>query len=292
VSGYEIGSTVSVLYRNTDAAGALVNVGGTVSCQVTLPDGTTTSATITAGTTGLYTATLVATQAGRHRFRFTGTGANITGLPWTDVADVWPTDPRLVISLDDARAELNALPGERANDDELRMFIVAATAMLTDIGGMLGVPILPTALTEDHEPRGASLVLDRRPVQAVTSATEYSGTSAVVVSLAASPGIAGDTYTLDADSGVLVRRSGGTRTPWRGEVRVVYTWGSTVIPGNVITAGRALVAHLFQNGQRGRRPSFGGSGDDMIVTPAGYAVPTRVVQMLDPTGGRAVSGIA
>lgn len=284
---YEVGQSVARSVKVYDSAGAAANTGTAPTCTVTLPDGTTTTATVTNPSTGNYTATLASTQAGRHRFRWTASGANSGGFPYTDVVDVWPTDPRLVIGLDDARANINIPTLETSSDDELRLFIASATEILEDLAAGLDMAVLPKTLTEDHRPRTESLCLFHTPAS-ITSVTEYVGTQATVVAEAANPGVAGESYTVDGS--ILTRRSGGYRKAWAGEVRVVYTWGSAIISPRVIHAACELVSHLWSIGQRGNRPSFG--GDDYTITPSGYAVPNRVVEILDPTGDGRVSGIA
>jgi len=284
---YEVGQSVARSVKVYDSAGNAANTGTAPTCTVTLPDGSTSAATVTNPSTGNYTATLLSTQAGRHRFRWTASGTNSGGFPYTDVVDVWPTDPRLVIGLDDARANINIPTLETSSDDELRLFIASATEMLEDLAEGLDLAVLPKILTEDHRPRTETLCLFHTPAS-VTSVTEYVGTTATVVTQAANPGVAGETYTIDGS--LLIRRTNGYRTPWQGEVRVVYTWGSAIISPRVIHAARELVSHLWTIGQRGNRPSFG--GEDYTMTPSGYAVPNRVVQILDPTGQGRVSGIA
>lgn len=286
---YEVGQTITRSVKVTDAAGAPANVGGTVTCTVTLPDGTTTPATVgSPSPTGTYTATLASTQAGRHRFRWTATGTNSGGFPYTDVVDVWPTDPRLVIGLDDARGSLNLAASDTADDDELRLYIAAATDMLIDLADGLDMAILPTSRLEYHRPRADVLCLDHTPAS-VTSVTEYVGTTATLITQAANPGVAGESYTIDG--ALLVRRSNGYRKDWSGEVAVSYTWGPAVISPRVVLAARALVSHLWARDQRGNHGGAFGS-PDVTITPRGYAIPNAVVQILDPTGEGRVSGIA
>lgn len=290
MSTYEIGQTITVSVTVKDANDALVAVGGTITCTVTLPDGTTTGATVTTTSTGIYQATYISTQAGRHRFTWAATGTYSTGFPYTDQADVWPADPRMIISLADAREGMNTPAARTADDDELRLYLASATDILEDLCADLDIAVYPTARSEIHTPRTENLCLRHKPVGAVTSVTEYIGTASYVIPVAATPGASGHTYTIDTASGILTRRLGGWPFTWRGEVQVLYTEGSTTIPPRVILAARELVAHLFTLGQWGSRKSFGDI-DTTVTTGRGYAVPNRVVQILDPADS-AVSGIA
>lgn len=283
MSTYEIGQTLTFSVSVKDSTGTLVDTGTLPTCTITLPDGTTTTANVTRLSLGTYSAVLASTQAGRHRATWTATGANAGGFPYTDVADVWPADPAFVIGLGDARAELNLAATETASDDELRLYIAAATEILVDICVPLGIAVLPTVRVEDHEPAGAEVVLRRRPDPIPTSVIEYVGTAAITIPYSSTPNAAGDSYTYEQATGIIVRRISGIPYRWRGPVQVTYTWGSSTISPRVTLAARAIVSHLWSIGQRGYRPSFGGQ-DALQVTPQGYAIPRRVVEMLDPTG--------
>lgn len=287
---YEVGQTIPFGLTVRDSTGALADAGTLPVCTVTRPDGTTASATVVKTSTGTYSAALASTLAGRYRATWTATGANTGGFPYSDVLDVWPADPRLVISLADARAEINEQTGVTANDDELRLFIASATTMLEDLGSMMSIGILPQTRTEEYRPVGSEIALKMRPVASVTTVTEYRGTTSTVIAVGATPGAAGESYTLNGSAGVLTRRSGGVEVAWADVVVVTYVWGSTTVAPNVVTAARALVAHVFKLGQRGWRPSFG--GDDVTITPSGYAVPNRVREMLDPSNQRGIGGFA
>jgi hypothetical protein len=280
---YEIGQVLTFAVTVKDATGALVDTSTLPVCTITIPDGTTTAATVTKPSTGNYVATYTSTLAGRHTARWTATGTNSGGFPYTDTADVWPNDPQLVISLGDARAELNLDATETISDDELRLYVAATTQILVDLCGPLGIAVLPSIRVEEHDPAGSQLVLRRRPVDAPTTAIEYIGASAYTIPFASTPNAGGDSYTYEPQTGILTRRIGGTPYRWRGTVVITYTWGSTQINPRVVLAARALVAHLWSIGNRGWRPSFGGN-DAIMTTPMGYAIPRRVVEMLDPAG--------
>jgi hypothetical protein len=284
---YEIGQVLTFAVTVKDATGTLVNTGTTPVCTITLPDGTTSLGTITNPSTGNYVATLTSTLAGRHRARWTATGANAGGFPYTDTADVWATDPQLVISLGDARAELNLDATETVNDDELRLYVAATTQIMVDLCSPLNIAVLPSSRVEEHEPAGSQLVLRRKSPTTPTSAIEYIGTAAYTIAYSATPNAGGDSFTYEPQTGILTRRVGGVPYRWRGTVQVSYTWGSTEINPRVVLAARALVAHLWSIGNRGWRPSFGGN-EAIMQTPMGYAIPRRVVEMLDPAGSPSV----
>jgi hypothetical protein len=283
MSTYEVGQLLTFAITVTNSAGALADTGTTPICTITKPDGTTTTGTVTKTATGTYNATLVSTLAGRYRATWTATGANAGGFPYTDVADVWAADPQLVISLGDARDELNLSSSEQASDDEIRLYIAATTQIMLDLCAPLNIAVFPVVRTEDHNPASSHIVLGRRPVDQPDTVTEYIGTAGYVITYSATPNAGGDSYTYEPQTGILTRRISGVPCHWRGTVQVVYTWGTETVNPRVILAARALVAHLWSIGNRGWRPSFGGN-EAMVQSPMGYAIPRRVIEMLDPAG--------
>ncbi len=273
---YEVGQTATVALKVYDSTGALADLGGgNPTCTVTKPDGTTTTATVTKPSTGNYQGAYVTTSAGRHRFTFTGSGTNSGALPWSDVADVWPADPRFIISLADAKAALNTPAGARVNDDELRLYIAATTEIIEDIVGA----VLSTTRTQTFDGGRNAILLSERATS-ITSVT-VGGTTTT-------------NYVANLSSGVVY--AGATGVDWFTDgmqnVTVAYTTGSSSIDPNVILAAREEVSFLYQLGQQGGRPSLGGSVPDMSWTPSGFAVPKRVIELCAPSMARRMPGIA
>lgn len=269
---YEVGQTLTFGLSVYDAAGALANVGTIGSATITRPDGTTTTVTPTTSATGLYAATHVSTQAGRYRCTFTGSGANSGALPWSDVADVWPADPRLIISLADAKAELNHVTD--VNDDELRLYIAATTEVIEEIVGR----VLTATLTETFDGGKAAVLLSEHAT-AITSVTVG--------------GVATTNYVANLDAGIVY--AGSTSSPtsftWgRQNVMVTYTTGGSSIDPNIVLAARVVAAHLYQVGQQKR----GGrnQNDDVTILASGFAVPTRAVELCRGARHRKMPGFA
>lgn len=259
---YDVGDSVALSWALGSA--------GTVVLTVTAPDGTTSTPAVSGSST--YTATVSAAQAGRYTARWVSTGATVAA--HVDVFDVWPTDPRLIISLDDAKAALNITT--TTHDDELRLYVAACTDVIEDIAG----PVLRRTLVETFDGAGDSLPLSARALS-VTSVTEDG------VTLAASD------YVLNAGTGVVTRVAGTTPLLWSPgcqNVTVTYVAGASSVPPHVVLAARELLRHLYAQGQQGSRPAFGSSEADMASTPSGFAVPLRVLELLAPR--RAVPGLA
>jgi hypothetical protein len=276
---YDVGDPAPLAVNTRDAAGVLANVGA-MTCTVTLPDQTAATPAVTNASTGLYTAAYVIVQAGHHTVRWVATGANAAAT--TDSFDVRPAANPVFMSLDDARKTLKLPSADTSRDEMLRDYIDAVTCVIEDMWGS----VVPRVWQEQHEPGLSTISLNHQPVIAVTAVSEYRGATPFAVTQVATPDIAtAFSYTFDPATCTLERRtSGGYPMPWYGEVWVTYTAGSTVIPGNVLLAGRELLRHLWQNGQQAGRPQLGGMpGDDTVYSPSGYAMTRRIAELLgDP----------
>lgn len=269
---YEVGQTLTFGLSVYDSAGALANVGSMGQATITRPDGTTTTVTPSTSGTGLYSAAHASTQAGRYRCTFNGTGANSGALPWSDVADVWPADPRLIISLADAKAELNSATA--VNDDELRLYVAATTPVIEEIVGR----VLTATLTETFDGGKAAVLLSERAT-AITSVTVG--------------GVATTNYVANLDAGIVYAGSASAPTSFtwgRQNVVVTYTTGATSIDPNVVLAARVVAAHLYRVGQQKR--SGKSSPDEVTILSSGFAVPSRAVELCRGARSRKMPGFA
>lgn len=278
MSTYELGQTLVFTVQIVDDNGADADLGGgDPTCTVTRPDGTTTTATVTKPSTGLYWGSLAGSnQAGRWRGTFTGTGTNSGKLPYTDVIDVWPADPRLIVSLADVRAELNHV--QDVNDDELRLYIAATTEIVEHLVGA----VLVSTEVETFNGGKTGVLLSERAA-AITSITVDG------VALTASE------YVADLDSGIVY--AGSTSSPTcftfgRQNVVVTYTTGGSSIAPSVITGARTIAAHLYASSQQSRR-GRGRSGDgDGTTLVLGYAIPNAAVEKLSNQRHNRMPGFA
>ena len=276
---YLVGQTLTFGLVVKDESGVPADLGGGIpEATITRPDGTTVSAAVAKIATGTYKATAAAAQAGRHRALWTGSGTNSGGLPYADLADVWPADPRFILSLADARAALNLPSAAMADDDELLLYIAATTSVIEDITG----PILTATRIETFDgwlAAGPALHLYSYPTT-ITSVTEDGVT------------LTSDGYKLGS-GGVLWRglgRSWSTREP--ANITVTFTVGDGTVPANVVLAAREELRHLWQVGQVAARPALGGDQAPGTYTPTGFAVPRRVIELLaDQIGARRPVGM-
>lgn len=274
MSTFELGQTLSVPLRITNDGTTPADLTTCVATW-TKPDGTGNHAgTVDHPGTGEYLGLFAGSdQAGRWRCTFTGTGTYSGALPWSDVVDVWPSDPRLIISLADAKAEMNHVTS--FNDDELRLYIAAATPVIEEIVGA----VLASTEVETFNGGKTAVLLSER-ASAITSVTVDG------VALSASE------YVADLDSGIVYAGSSSSPTCFtygRQNVVVTYTAGGSSIDPNIVLAARVVVAHLYQNGQQARR---GKNQPDTTVLPSGFAVPTRAIELCEPSAHRRMPGFA
>lgn len=269
---YEVGQTLVWTVVTRDAAGTIVDPTAAPTAALTLPDATTASGTVTKTATGTYRVTAASPQVGRVRMRASSTDAGtVTTLPWSDVADVLPADPRLICSLADVRAAMNTPAAQRVSDDEVRGYIAAATLVVEDIVG----PVLGASRTEVHDGGQRAILLFDYPTAAITSVTEDG------VTLSASD------YCL-GDGGILYRGSRPGTGRWSHGARnvtITYPVGGTSIDPNVRLAAAELVAFWYGSTQIAGRPGLqsGAAVAGGTFMSMGYAVPHAVRDKLLPS---------
>lgn len=237
---------------------------GPYALAVKRPDGTTlTPAPTVTGYRDTTQAQFVPAMAGRYLLSWTANGAGA----YTDVLDVWPTDPRFLISLEEAVAGLKFAPNaDPAKSMDLRLYVAAVTPVIEDITG----PMIAATKTLITWGGGSAVVLPHLPNQIL-------GITADGVPVVA--------YVPDLVSGIVYA---GTRTAVTsfpsGELVITYKTGAAEIPPNVRLAARELVRFWWQGGMQG----VGGGGvrgsapEGDAFTPSGFAVPRRVIELCTP----------
>lgn len=243
----DLGASVKAVWAGAPA-------GGTYAVALTRPDGT--SFTPPAISTGQpVSVEFTPDQAGLWQIRWTST---VVPGAYTDVVDVWPANPRMIVSLDDARAALQMPPNTQQGQlDDLRLHVCAATPVIEDLVG----PVLVRTLTQTV-PKGWSYA----------ALYEKAGALVSVVNADASV-VPASGYTFNAASGLLT-----FSPPTSQVVTVTYTSGAAVVPQNVRLAALELVRHLWQVRQRPQAPVPGEA-----YTPSGFAVPKRVIELCQPS---------
>lgn len=264
-----LGATRRLDANNVDADGnpADLPASAVPALSVTLPDLTAATPAVSTDGVGLWHADLVTTQAGRHVARWSG-----AGFAWVEAFSVDPSDVGMLLSLDEARRAVGRSSRARANarDDELMGYVAAVTPIIEDIVG----PILPRVCDEVHDGGGGAVMLRETPVLSVTSVTESGGSTPQDVTAAG--------WSVDLASGLLDRRNGTSLTCWAGGIRnihVVYTAGRAACPPNVLLAAKEELRFLWQTGRGAAHPGAGDEQTEVEYTPAGYAVPRRVIEL-------------
>lgn len=260
MSTYDLGAPVTSRW-----AGA--PTGGTVTLAVQRPDGTALAAPTVTREGNEAVATYVPNMAGRWFLTWTST---VKVGAYTDIIDVWPADPRFLISTDDARSALGWPAGPVVSGwlDDLRLYIAAATPVIEDIVGT----VAKQNFTQKIQKGWSFAALYERPVNSIVS----------VVYPDATP-ITG--YTINEVTGML-----DLGVVASDVVTVTYSAGLTAVPQNVRLATRELVRHWWQQGMQAQRGGAQTQPGEQAYTPMGYAVPRRVMEQCGPS--KKISGFA
>jgi len=265
--GYDLGDTVPITVSVRDAAGAPANAA-TVLLTIQLPDQTTITPTVTnpPATTGTYLYDYVPAVEGHYQWWLRTTAP---ALALTGSFDVEPSFSPLIVSLADARAQIN--PKSTVADEEIRDIIVAAGAMLE--GPMFANhAIVRRTVTEARRVwSGCALFLYEQPVISVTSITRTDTAGSWSPSQ----------LLVDTDIGAVTQLGG---RPLYGNLTIVYQAGYTVIPPEFRMAARLVIADLWATQSsrygRGNATSYTRSGGDL----ADQLAPTTVSRVQDLIG--------
>lgn len=236
-------------------------VTATVALEIIQPDGLPLTLTPTGSPPE---ASFTPALAGRHVVRWSASGAASDA--YTDLLDVWPLDPRFLISLDDAENSLNAKGRMPAEDrEDLRLYIAAATPVIEDIVG----PVLTSPETFVTSGGTGTVVLPQIPSSITAIAVNG-------VSLAA------DEWFEEAGI-VTAGRHGAESRFGAGQLVVNYTVGMAAVPPNIRLGTRELVRHWWQIGKQASGGAVRGQEYQAdAFTPSGFAVPRRVIELCAP----------
>lgn len=224
----------------------------TVTLTVTLPDGTTTSPSVSGSQPA--TASVVTSQAGRHLLSWAQTGV---GRQFSDVLDVWPADPHYMISLDDGLEAIkaNGRTPDSTTRNDLALYVAAASYVIEDMVG----PAVTRETTYTTTGGRESVVLPAVNVSVVSVVVDGSTWDA-------------STYTVDTTTGIVYAKSGYFPATSRGNVVVTYRTGSGALAANLRLACMEQVRFLWQVAKVGRATA----AQDLGYTPSGFAVPYMV----------------
>lgn len=267
---YDLGSVIPLGVTVKDASDTLVNAGA-MSLTVTLPDDTTLSVSpVTPVSTGTYTYDYVTVQSGRHLVRWVATGANANA--YTDVFDVREQVPVSIVSLADAKHQLNIDASDTSDDVELRGFITGASLA---VERELGTIVARRTFTERRTANGGRLLLSNVPVLSLTTAASPDGSTTWPV----------EDLDFDAATGLVAAASS---TPLSADVDMTYTAGLRIVPEDYQLATLIVIQHLWET-QRGTMGAVPGGGQEPeYMSGRGFALPRRALELL----GTTIPGIA
>lgn len=267
---FPLGSSVPLVTTIADPDGVPTNPASIV-LTVTRPDGTVDTPTPVNTQTGTYAVDYIPVTAGLYSVRWVTTGP---ALALTDVIDVRPATPGLIVSIADAKRKCKIPQDVTDHDDALRGYIETVTVAVED---HLHEAIVPRAVTEDIWVDWATEVaLGTTPVISLTSVATVDGVTSWNVA----------DLVLDQSTGIV---SGLPHVrPFHGLVRFVTRAGRLVIPPNYSTAALIIIEHLWQLAERPQvrngAPFAGGGYEDSMNTSyagtMGFAIPNRALEIL------------
>ncbi|MBW9118882.1 hypothetical protein JNB63_02120 [Microbacterium trichothecenolyticum] len=237
--------------------------GHTVTLTVTKPDGTTINPTPTE-TTGTFKADVPCEQPGRYVLRWTDTTDSFT---YVDTLEVWPEDPRFLISLEDAMDSLKWLGAQRnADGPKLRLYVAAATEVIEDITGA----VLQRTVEQIADGGRTGVALWERPSEIVTVTVDGNATT---------------DYIANLNAAIVYAKPAGSRfAPGLQNVVITYRVGGSAIAPSIQLGARELIRHLWQVGQQAltTNPAEMVTLDprQMSFTRSGFAVPNRVIELI------------
>lgn len=270
---FDLGDAYPAALDVFDASGNYTNATS-VTLTITLPDGTTTSPTVSnpPSVTGQYRVTYVPVQSGRHMVRWVTTAPN-TG--YTDAFDVSEANPDSIMPLAVIKGLLGIDLTDVSDDEAIRDMLVAVTSALEDYKNQV---IVQRTFTERYSLSGSGayywtmsgrLRLMNTPVISITSITSEVG------------GITWNPANLYVEpaSGIVTTITGPAIT---GRVIVTYVAGMQVIPRRYLEAAKTLFQHLWE-ARRGPGGTSGVIGAEELGDYRHFTgMPRKVTEMMGP----------
>lgn len=261
-----LGAIYGVAFDVSDDTGAPTNAA-TVTLTLTLPDGTTAAPAVPnpPAVTGQYRYGYQTTMAGRH------TGHAVTSVPVTVYDfefDVDEETPPAIVSLADAKAQLNMDPADTSDDDELRGFVYATTAAVEDY---LHEVVVRRTFTDELELcRARRFRLWQAPVISLTSVQLWDGS------------VTWDVSDMRVSPSGLVRVVNGPLVT--GLVDVAWLAGYQVVPYNYRQGALVILAHLWETQRGGGTVMSGVIGPEERFRQPGeyFTLPNKAKEWLGP----------
>jgi hypothetical protein len=280
------GQPVPLTFTLTDINGNAVQAASTPPvCTVTLPDLTTQTPAVTyAGSQ--YTATGPSSEPGHYLVSWSCTDTTYPG-GMTDAYNVSGASEVSILSLAESRRALRIDPTDTSEDDFIRDFSPAVTAVVEWYCG----PVIQQAVTERLPAGGLTIQLSKPPVLGLTAWTTIPpalAAAGIAVPNPPSPmfptrvfGVSYPVSQLYADPvlGTVTHTSG---LPfYYGEYIWSYQAGRVVIPDCILDGSRAILRHVFgmERGGAGGSASMA-ADEESTMTPMGFLVPNRALELM------------
>jgi hypothetical protein len=271
---YDLGDIVPLGITITDSTGANANASA-VTCTILLPDGTSSTGSVTNPATGQYNCDFSPSQVGRYSVRWLATGTNASA--FTDDFVVRDYAEIGAVSLSEVKTHLNISSSDTSLDEELRLFMDAATDLAE---GYLGIIIGQRTYTSELYDGGNEFLRIRNP-KVLSIASVYENDQLLNSAQ----------YVVDPTGQRLYRIGSGTLyatnsygywTAGMNNVQVTYTAGFTNPPAAVRQGVLEIIRHLWQT-QRGAMNVMGRNqtGDEFYPAST-YSLPRRAMELLDP----------
>lgn len=173
-----------------------------------------------------------------------------------------------IVTLADAKAQLNIQPSDTSADVELQGFVDAATAAVEQ---QLGRVVEQRTVIDQFDFAGGvtAFMLRSVPVISLTSLVSLDGTQTWDVG----PSV----MHVDPASGLVTVLSGPAVT---GPVLATYQAGSATVTANVRLAGLIIIQHLWETQRGAMGIQLGDS--ETYVAGRGFAIPRRAIELLGP----------
>jgi hypothetical protein len=165
-----------------------------------------------------------------------------------------------IVTLDEAKTQLNIDSNVTTFDVQLNDYIAAASQMIVNrIGPVAGSP----TVSEWHDGGSTDILLyDEGPIQSVTSVTESMGSVVYTLSQVTLDSGSVTTpfgYTVDLDLGLLVRRAAGVAVPFaagEANIHVTFVAGYATTPPDITLKTLLLLQRMWET-RRGAKPAAG-----------------------------------
>src|ERR1017187_431059 len=276
-----------LLTDTTGTARNAVSGLGAVTVTVQQPDGTLGSVgAVSNPVTGTYAATFTSVQAGHHIAVWTCADATYPGA-FSDSFEVQASQDATIVSLAEAKEILHQT-ASTVNDAKIQGYNAAATNWIEWHCG----PVIQQTVIERLPAGGLVVQLSKPPVISLVNwitIPAQLATAGIVVPSPASPmfptRVFGVSYPLsqlyaDPVLGTVTHTSG---LPfYYGEYIWQYTAGLKIIPAGIYEAAKIILKHLWMVEAAGTGTGTGSGDEDTSMTPMGFAVPNRAIELLAP----------